>query len=50
MNEKKLVKNFKDYMVGERGKTILLAYLPTNTKDPIFYFFFCNTDDAYFLG
>lgn len=50
MNEKKLVKNFKDYKVGERGKTILLAYLPTNTKDPIFYFSFCSMDDAYFLG
>lgn len=37
MTEKKSVKNFEGYVM-ERCQTMLLAYLPTNNKDAIFYY------------
>jgi len=37
ISEKRSVKNFEGYLM-ERYQTMLLAYLPTNNTDPIFYY------------
>lgn len=46
---KKLVENFKGYIVGERCKTILHLYLQT-PKTVSFIISFCNMDDVYLSG